>query len=531
MNQILIVDDEKNIRVGLQVMIEREYPGKYQIRVAEDGEVGLELYEQLPADIIITDIRMPVLDGLAMLKRIAESEQTDTMPQTVILSGYDDFEYAKTAIQFKVQDYLLKPVRREELFKAMDKIELALENKRSNAAKETEYEVYREELRTSLLQQLLLVSEPISKDLEEMSTLIGFEQYPEQYHIGVLMCVDDEGRKMDRKNMAYLMKRLTDAIPRMSEMTMEDQEGRTVILARDEAVFHLMSRLSAEMGVSSLLIGVSDSATGIHQYREAYLQALSALSYTFVMPQHTVIPYSAIQNKVIFPLLPNEEFRKMYNMLGTDREKDMKSQLKHLFKVEQLSNMDIHYLNYTFKQINEMVLDTVFHQYGEASVEVIKLYRKVGDMSNFRYFHQYYRNLEWLLMNLNDYVKQVQSVHSDHDGIKKAIAYMEANYHRPLNMAVVSNHVSLNYSYFSEMFKIYTGDSFVSYLKKVRIRHAKQLIETDKGKFFEIGEAVGFENAKQFTRVFKEIEGISPQEYRAKIQCTPYEKLPLRQLY
>ena len=526
MNQILIVDDEKNIRIGLQVMIEREYPDKYQIRLAVDGEEGLELYEQLPADIIITDIRMPVLDGLEMMKRIAAMEQTDTMPQTIILSGYDDFEYAKTAIQFKVQDYLLKPVRREELFKAMDKIELALEIKRRKVVQETEYAVYREELRTSLLQQLLLVSEPISKDLEEMSKLIGFEQYPEHYHIGVLMCVDDEGHKMDRKNMAHLMERLTEAIPQLIEMAMEDQDGRIVIMVHNEAIFHQIARQSAEMGVSSLLIGVSDSVTGIGQYREAYLQALAALSYTFIMPQHTVIPYSLIQDKMVYPLSPHEEFRKLYNMLGTDREKEMKLQLKQLFKLDQLANMDIHYLQLTSKQMNEFVLDTVFHQYGEASVEVIKLYRKVGDMSNFRYFHQYYRNLEWLLMNLNDYVKQVQSVHSDHDGIKKAIAYIEANYHRPLNMAVVSNHVSLNYSYFSEMFKAYTGENFVFYLKKVRIQHAKELIKADKGKFFEIGEAVGFENAKQFTRVFKEIEGISPQEYRAKIQCTPYEKLP-----
>ncbi|MNI85166.1 HTH-type transcriptional activator Btr [compost metagenome] len=84
-------------------------------------------------------------------------------------------------------------------------------------------------------------------------------------------------------------------------------------------------------------------------------------------------------------------------------------------------------------------------------------------------------------------------------------------------MAIVSNYVSLNYSYFSEAFKAYTGESFVTYLKKVRIRKAKELIGTGSLKLSEISAAVGFENTRHFSRVFKELEGISPFEYRGKL--------------
>ncbi|MDU5951008.1 MAG: AraC family transcriptional regulator, partial [Paenibacillus macerans] len=126
--------------------------------------------------------------------------------------------------------------------------------------------------------------------------------------------------------------------------------------------------------------------------------------------------------------------------------------------------------------------------------EVLKLYRQVGTMNNFRHFHDYFRALEQLLLSLDDYIREIRSAHSEHGDMKEAIAYIEENYHRPLNMAMVSNHVSLNYSYFSEAFKAYAGESFVLYLKKVRIR-----------------------KAKQFSRVFKELEGISPFEYRDKM--------------
>ncbi|WP_234972776.1 helix-turn-helix transcriptional regulator [Paenibacillus vortex] len=85
-------------------------------------------------------------------------------------------------------------------------------------------------------------------------------------------------------------------------------------------------------------------------------------------------------------------------------------------------------------------------------------------------------------------------------------------------MAMVSNHVSLNYSYFSEAFKAHTGENFVVFLKKLRIAKAKDLIQDGTLKLTDIGKAVGFENIKQFSRVFKELEGISPHEFRIKVQ-------------
>lgn len=110
----------------------------------------------------------------------------------------------------------------------------------------------------------------------------------------------------------------------------------------------------------------------------------------------------------------------------------------------------------------------------------------------------------------------MKQVHVDHIEIKRAVKYMEENYARDLNMAMVSNYVSLNYTYFSKIFKEYTGDNFVGYLKKIRISRAKELLESSHSKVYEIAEQVGFENTKLFTRVFKEKEGITPQEYRAK---------------
>jgi two-component system response regulator YesN len=90
-------------------------------------------------------------------------------------------------------------------------------------------------------------------------------------------------------------------------------------------------------------------------------------------------------------------------------------------------------------------------------------------------------------------------------------------------MAMVSNYVSLNYSYFSQIFKEYIGLNFVDYLKKIRIEEAKKLLEDNDYKIYEVGEKVGYKNSKQFAKIFKEIEGISPIEYRQKVYALKFK--------
>ncbi|HYK73750.1 MAG TPA: response regulator, partial [Pseudoneobacillus sp.] len=115
MYKLLIVDDEKNIRLGIQAMIAREFKSIVEVETAMDG---LEAIGKLKdVDILITDIKMPRMDGIQLIEHIQQSEQKT--PAMVILSGYDDFEFTKAAIKNKVKDYLLKPVNRNELYQTV----------------------------------------------------------------------------------------------------------------------------------------------------------------------------------------------------------------------------------------------------------------------------------------------------------------------------------------------------------------------------------------------------------------------------
>jgi two-component system, response regulator YesN len=525
MRKLLIVDDEKNIRQGLKIIIEREYPGMYEISDAANGSEALNLFRVEPADIVITDIRMPVMDGITLLEQLSADKGKGPGPAVIILSGFDDFEYAKSAIRYRVKEYLLKPIRRDELFEVLNRINKELKEQHASLRQqELAAESNRKNARMLLLQQLLLQKEPlVHPELQGQGNLYAeaLEGLPSPFTIGVLSYHYNNGTLMKTGEVQALIEQRIGLTKGFSEI-LTDLDGRLVLVGSSREAFAELSHQAGVKELHGLLIGISSSGREAGDIRSCYREACRALQYTYLYPQVNMIEYESVRDgRRSFPP-PDEELRKLLNILGTDREKEMRSLLTVIFQIEHLKHMDLAYLEAVARLVNERVLDEVFRVHGEVSVEVLKLYRSIGDMYNFRHFHDYYRALENLLVNVNEYIMGVRSAHTEHAEMKAALAYIEENYHRPLNMAMVSNYVSLNYSYFSEAFKAYTGENFVLYLKKVRIRHAKELLSGSPSKLAAVSEAVGFENIKQFARVFKELEGISPGEYREKAMLEGY---------
>ena len=120
MMKILVVDDEKLIRQGIKTMLERTGKEKYEVDLSSDGEEAIQQINKKNYDIIITDIKMPEINGIELMQYLDENKMKS---HVIILSGYDDFNYAAQAMRYGAKEYLLKPVKREELFLAIKKIE------------------------------------------------------------------------------------------------------------------------------------------------------------------------------------------------------------------------------------------------------------------------------------------------------------------------------------------------------------------------------------------------------------------------
>ncbi len=517
MRQLLIIDDEKNIRHGLQVMIERQFPGRYTIRSARHGQEGLFILREQPADIIITDIRMPVLDGIAMLEQVRASSELIQQPEVIVLSGHDDFEYAKAAIRYQVREYLLKPIRRDDLFTALDNLEKELLRKESMSRRLEDADHYRRQWQEEQLSRWL--EAPAEQARRELAACTWLE-LPEPYLVCVWNCVTADGHPVSVQELDLLLRQLADHAQDGYELQLLDREGRRIWIIRQEqlGLLQALAQSAARREVSGLWAGVSSTTLERSELQTAYEQACRALAYGFFCPGMYLVHEPQVQEAELPQAQLEEDVRRLGNLLGTGRSGEISGMVHHLFRLSGAGMRSLEEVQRTVRLINENVLDEVFRHFGEASIEVLRLYRRVCSLEHYRYFHDYCRDLERLLLSLDDYIGQLRHVHSEHHRLKEAVAYLHTHYARPLNMATVSNHVSLNYSYFSEAFKAYTGESFVVYLKKLRIERAKELLAEPHHRLGEIGEQVGFESSRHFSRVFRELEGITPQEYRARLE-------------
>ncbi|MDZ5472294.1 response regulator [Bacillus sp. 31A1R] len=500
MYKILIVDDEKNIRQGIQAMIQREYP-TFETFIAADGLDALECTEQEQPDILITDIKMPRLDGIQLIKELQERDQK---PALIILSGYDDFSYAKEAIKHRVKDYLLKPVNRKELFKTLNTIIEELESNHKMTYQ------HMDEYRASQLNYILLNPNLNKEDIHSLFKKMQIGSYPDGYYV---MIVDSS----EELQGVDLLQRIHELLPSElngNYLSFLDKDGRTVLITANVQILpHLKEQLARDRNFV-FSVGVSEKADDLTELKDVYNQAESALKYHFLYPRSQVIFYEKVKGKQEISSLPVDLINKISNMLGTDREKEIKSYLLQIMDFEVISKNDISYLENVNKEINETIFKSFFARLGEESLETFKLLNKMSEIYNFDNFNDYFHALEDFLMRIHEYHKQMKSVYSEQKYMDKAIEYIRENYHKDLNLAVVSNYISLNYSYFSHMFKEFTGQNFVDYLKMVRIEEARRLLKETDFKVFEISEMVGYKNPKQFARVFREIEGISPKEYR-----------------
>lgn len=505
MYKLLIVDDEKNIRLGIQAMVKREFAHIFEISVASDGQEAIEILRSQSIHIIITDIKMPRLDGIQLTQIIQELKMKTSV---IILSGHDDFEYAKAAIKSKVKDYLLKPVNRKELFQSLEKVLEELEAEQAKGIEQLD------ELRSSQLNYILLNQQISENEIKRVCSQVQIQEYLDGYYVDIL--VNKSGMEPTEclKRIKHLIeKRYAQDLHQ--HISFSDKHGDVVLITPDHSVFDYLKEKLKEEKYFHLLQAVSGKQYELKKLKEGYNQAFHAKKYHFLFQRCSLIHYEDIKQKKFDQKdLPEDTIHKISNMMGTEREQELKYNLLKVFDYEKISFFGIGYMEAISGLINTYIFDSFFNKLGEESIEIFKLYSKVGDMYNYKDYHDYYYAVEDLVMRLHEYVKQVKSVYSDQKYMSKALQYIEENFHADLNLAVVSNYVSLNYSYFSHTFKEFTGCNFVDYMKKIRITKAKTLLIDTDYKVFEISEMVGYKNPKQFARVFRELEGISPKEFR-----------------
>lgn len=474
MKTLLIAEDEKMIRSGLKAMVKRSGAKVEEILECQNGEEALAIIEKQKVDVLFTDIRMPKMDGLALLN---ELNGRGDSPEIVVISGYDDFSYAVEALKCGAREYILKPVNREDIYKIMNNLEALIEEKNKVVEKlEAIEDIVEQQIKYILLNPSVTNSE-----------LKRFEQSFESHWI-------------NSENYQVFCLYEQVVLPEEAETIMCEIEDHYVVICTEKEISLLEERLSEKS------IGLSSRYKGAMHLRIAYEQALLARKYAYMMNlpclRYNDVPIK--QNTKI----DSKAVTRLIQLVGTERYEELSETFDSILGENMIHKM----LYKDFEDLMRKLTESILEYYGSVINPID--FRSIKHFYKFDTYKSYKEHLKCYILVLNDKIHDTHERNKNNTQMEEAVDYIYENYDKDLNMAMVSNHISMNYSCFSQTFKEYTGMNFVNYIKEVRINKAKELLQDTNKKVAEIGYEVGYENEKHFMKVFKSVTGISPTEYR-----------------
>ena len=515
MMKVFLVDDEIAIRENLRNSFPWEEKGYQLVGEAPDGEMALPMLRDLNADILLTDIRMPFMDGMKLCEEVQR-----TMPwvERIILSGYDDFAYAQKAISLGVREYLLKPVTAEELDAALGRVSRQIEEKRKERENLT---ALRERLtsgnqflRDKLL-TTLFADEGNSEDddalLSQMRGL-GINLSAGCYTV-IDIAFDAEGEeRLACRNALFSLAEMSGgcvfvcSAPKGARALVlgdnpEDTEERAYSFAN--SAMH-QPELS---GKKRLLITVGDTVANFHEIRKSMKNARHT--------RHQQGPETTEERKIIsvnestggHQLLSETDLSPLYERLQYASAGSIESIL-----TEYSEKMDpalaLGYLRVAALMAAQRIIqDAGGNPRNELSeTQIDEMLHAEGDEG--------FRQMLTLLRTAIAYRDKNRSGYGD-SVISKARAYLSQHYSDPnLMLQDVASEVHLSQSHFSTIFAQETGLTFTQYLTALRIGKARELLEATEMRSSQIATEVGYNDSHYFSYLFKKNTGITPGEYR-----------------
>ena len=531
MIRVLLADDEKIIRMGLRKMIEANCPGFAIVGEAPDGQTALELLDACRPDICVVDIRMPRMTGLQFM---AQAAAAGSRARMVVLSGYADFRFAQEAMASGCGGYLLKPVKPEELFALLKKLEASIESGREISRKAEDLQGLSRRHRDASCRELLrrLAMEGGSGECRALEKE-GF--LPEGPFVMALFSEDDyklrqgkpaESTAAGSGRGAAILKTVSGFLeedPGMTGVSLSLTQDLTLLLlygrtaepiTQEDAVPFLKKVQCALRERSiSVTIGCSGADRGPGAIRQNYLACREAVCRRFYQGKGKIFSYQkdffSDEDPKVFPLE-----KKLSVALFVRNNQQVFALLNDIFAV--LKNMRVK------KSVCIMVL-------GHIHLDIMNILRtqnKTEMLKSLPDLAEYEREIQAfdIFSELQEYVFDVFYRLLEQDGgeqnernrklVRKALQYVEAHYESPIYSNEMAEYLNLNVSYFSTLFRKETGEKFTVFLTNFKIDKACELLLQTNEKVCQISERLGYSDVKYFCKVFRRRMNCTPSEYR-----------------
>ncbi len=495
MKTLLIVEDEKMIRQGIRAMVQRSGVPVEIILECSNGEKAWDLLQEQDVDVVFTDIRMPKMGGIELVQKM---QSLPHIPLTVAISGYDDFSYAVEMMRSGVKDYLLKPIDRSKFVSLMHQLQEDLDSDQEQLEKHRQ--AVRQQIRYMLLDKLL-PGEEIAADPDSSEGQILYGTYR------ILV----QSRSKDAENTET-----EEGMSAPEHVICLKQVGNVDVHIMADSADLMEERIPAK----DLLCGVSAPHNGADQLRTAYREAME-MWYAAWMESSRCRKYDedrlhvpdALRKEALRQIAADTELMRV-QLIGTDRPEELRSAFHGLFYAGANRRLNQEEFCGSLTRFFDELVKTYRNALGDSDSESFSRIRSLRNIWEYPSLQAYQETFINVMLSLQEQIQASLILSGSEQKMRQAVEYIKTHYDEDLNMAVVSNELSMNYSQFSTSFKQYTGENFVGYLRNVRMEKARALLSDTDMYIHEIAQAVGYENDKHFMKVFRSACGVSPSEYR-----------------
>ncbi|MBS6545809.1 MAG: response regulator [Butyricicoccus pullicaecorum] len=523
MVKVVLADDENKIILLMRKLIEWDKLGYEIVGTANDGLRALELVQELQPQLLITDIRMPGCDGLDLIRRAKEIQPA---LHCIVISGYRQFEYAQQALKYGVEDYLLKPIKQEE----MTNILLRVKDKLGERAA-LEFQLQKSDERRQ--EQLLDV---LCNAAEQQKPFLSAAQLQKEYGwqadtgtwFAALVKPDISCAEQYQDGYQIMMRHALEVVRREVEQIADEyavagqKSGVAVLLyLRDyRAVDIKQCFTKIRKGIekqrdlfwdirSTVCLGSRRNRTEelTVSMREALWLCRDRLCH--VQPwRDAEIEEPTCTEHYRMDAAQKKRFQEAAEYLDTNRY------------AQELED-SYHYISRR-QPLTGQMLEDWFRQVLEVSIYGMKQNGQVEERFSDVMEERFWRcsNAQEIFRLLQQNIKaQIERLGKEISAretrpILEAKRYMQQHYQEPLRLEDVSSAVGFNSTYFSALFKKETGQNFMDYLTELRISKSKELLCCDAFSVQDVAEQVGYRDLKYFSRLFKKNTGVSPSDYK-----------------
>ena len=442
MRKVLLVDDDQKSLTGIKTMLLRGNTGFKDITECNDGVQAEALLKDNRYDLVITDIKMPNMDGINFIRR---SQMIAHKPKFLIISGYQDFGFAKEAIKYGVKEYLLKPVGRMELLASVNKIEedLKQEDAFSDNSKNEQVislRIFKE------INFIFLNEKQTETEIRSVLNSLGLSQFFHSFYIYVA----DEIRKdslykngpMEDNQTSDLIQTRFKAL-RKEVLVFNDFHGRFVFISPDLLhADYLLNELETRSS-RKYAIGLGKHGSSPGMIRSVYLQALEALKYKVFIGEGKYgkfISYQETETLSTDYIIPVGLINKVPEMVGTQEHEHVAPLIRSLFNKDAIARYPIDYV----EKIADYLYNYIFQFFsGRMPFEFAFLEqnnRRLKKIDNYGCLQDYLHDLGKYLDEINHFFTQSLD-DTKIDKVDTAIKFIKENYHRNINLTYVANHV------------------------------------------------------------------------------------------